>query len=318
MSRTAGGTPEAAGPGPLGRALVALQHLLPQHGLSRLMHGLTRLRLGPLTRLAIGAFVRLFRVDLAAAAAPAVGAYPSFNAFFTRALRDDARPLPAASAALLSPVDGCISQCGPIHGDQLIQAKGQTFGLTALLGGEAALAARFSAGDFVTLYLSPRDYHRIHMPCDGQLQRTLHVPGRLFSVNRHTAALVPALYARNERLVCVFSSAAGPLVLVLVGAIFVGGIETVWAGPITPPRGRRLAVRDFGAQGPRLARGAELGRFNMGSTVILITAPGQVDWAPGLAPGVPVRCRARLGRLTGAAGLNLETAVERFVHDASC
>ncbi|TVQ92385.1 MAG: phosphatidylserine decarboxylase [Chromatiaceae bacterium] len=294
--------PSSAPPGRLARLWVACQRLLPQHALSALMYRLTRLRLGPLTTLTIRAFVAAFRVDLAAAAEPRAAAYPSFNAFFTRALHADARPLPAAGAALVCPVDGCISQCGPIRGGQLIQAKGQTFGLAALLGGDTALAARFDAGDFATLYLSPRDYHRIHMPCDGQLQRTLHVPGRLFSVNRTTAALVPGLYARNERLVCVFASAAGPLVLVLVGAIFVGGIETVWTGPITPPRGRQLQARDCGAQGPILARGAELGRFNMGSTVILLTAPGQVDWAPGLAPGVPVRCRASLGRLTGVAG----------------
>lgn len=296
-------TPTDRDPPPAGglslprRVFVVLQYPLPQHGLSALMFRLARLRLGPLTRLAIGLFVRLFRVDLGEAAEPNLRNYASFNDFFTRALRDDARPLLAEQDRLLSPVDGAVSQAGAIDGERIIQAKGRRYTLGELLGGDDLLTQTFRNGLFVTLYLSPRDYHRIHMPLDGRLRRMIHVPGRLFSVNPTTAAGVPRLFARNERLICAFDTAIGPVAVILIGAIFVGSLETVWAGRITPPRGRSLHATNYGDDGPALARGTELGRFNMGSTVILLLPEGVARWSPELIPEAVVRCRAEIGRI---------------------
>jgi phosphatidylserine decarboxylase len=281
------------------RLFVALQYPLPQHGLSALMFYLARRRLGVLTRLAISAFVRVFHVDLDEADPADLRAYPSFNAFFTRALVEDARPMTGAADLLLSPVDGAVSQAGDIDGQQLIQAKGRSYTLNELVGGNGRLTDSFRNGLFATLYLSPRDYHRIHMPIGGRLRRMIHVPGRLFSVNPTTAAGVPRLFARNERVICEFDTAIGPLGLILVGAIFVGSIETVWAGRITPPRGRHIRTTDYGDAGPALARGVELGRFNMGSTVILLLPPGSARWSPTLIPEAIVRCRSEIGRILG-------------------
>ncbi|MBK1647728.1 archaetidylserine decarboxylase [Rhabdochromatium marinum] len=280
------------------RLFVWLQYALPQHGLSRLMLWLTRLRLGAVTHWLIRRFSAHFAVDLREAAAPDVESYPSFNAFFTRALRADARPLPAETAILLSPVDGAVSAAGRIDGTRLFQCKGQWFGLADLLG-DAELAAPLVGGYFATLYLSPRDYHRIHMPLDGHLTQMLHVPGRLFSVNPTTVAGVPGLFARNERVVTLFATRFGPMALVLVGAIFVGSIETVWAGEVTPPRGQRLTRIDYPAPGAHeagitLARGEEMGRFNMGSTVILLLPAVAAEHWPHLHAGTQVRCRAPL------------------------
>lgn len=269
---------------------VGLQHGLPQHLLSGLAFRLTRLRLGPVTGLTIRAFVRAFNVDLSEAVAPSPDAYPTFNAFFTRALRPGARPLDNTPESIVSPVDGVVSQIGYIEAGRIFQAKGQDFSCRELLGGDADLASRFDGGAFATLYLSPRDYHRIHMPVDGSLRSTVHVPGRLFSVNPTTAAGVPRLFARNERVVCLFETALGPMVLVLVGAIFVGSIETVCSGRITPPRGRKIAQVASDGACASLARGDELGRFNMGSTVILLLPPGRIRWKPGLAAGSAIRC----------------------------
>ncbi len=278
------------------RLFVALQYALPQHLLSGLAFRLTRLRLGPLTRVLIRAFSGAFRVDLSEAAESDPSAYPSFNAFFTRALRADARPL-ADIGALACPVDGAVSQLGTIDGCSIIQAKGRDYRLVDLLGGDAKLAARFSDGAFATLYLSPRDYHRIHMPMDATLLETIHIPGRLFSVNPTTAAAVPRLFARNERVVALFDTAVGPLAMVLVGAIFVGSIETVCGGLHTPPRASAIRRVDYRGQDKRLRRGEEMGRFNMGSTVILVLADGALRWRPDLGPGSPVRCGAGIGEL---------------------
>jgi len=247
--------------------------------------------------LAIRAFVRGFDVDLGDAAEPDARRYATFNAFFTRALRPDARPLAPHTDALLCPVDGTISQVGRLDDGRLVQAKGQLYELAELLGGDTTLAADFRQAAFATLYLSPRDYHRIHMPADGTLAETIHVPGRLFSVNAATAAQIPRLYARNERVVCVFDTALGPLAVVLVGAIFVGSIETVWNGELTPPRGRVLRRLPPPRPAPTLARGAELGRFNMGSTVILLLPAGAVEWRQDLVPGHAVRVGEALGRI---------------------
>jgi len=277
------------------RLFVALQYALPQHLLSGLVFHLTRLRLGPVTQFAIRAFTAIFRVNMHEAAASHPGDYPSFNAFFTRALRDGARPLDPRPEAVLSPVDGVVSQLGVISAARILQAKGRDYSVAELLGGDVRLAESFDGGAFATLYLAPRDYHRIHMPVDGRLRESIHVPGRLFSVNLTTAAAVPRLFARIERLVCSFDTDLGPMALVLVGAIFVGSIETIWSGLVTPPRARELVRRRANAGMPVLQRGTEMGRFNMGSTVILLLPRDRVRWDPAIAPGAAVRCGSALG-----------------------
>jgi phosphatidylserine decarboxylase len=276
------------------------------------MHRLGRLRLGPLTAVVIRLYVRAFRIDLREALEPDPRAYPSFNAFFTRALAPGARPLPADdrhAPPLLSPVDGTLSQGGPIDGRRLFQAKDRGFDLDALLGGDPGLAARFHGGLFATLYLSPRDYHRIHMPTAGRLRLMRHVPGRLFSVNPTTVAGVANLFARNERVVCLFDTAVGPLAVILVGAIFVGSIETVWAGTVTPNRRGRPSDTRYDETELPLARGAELGRFNLGSTVILLLPRGAATLSPTLRAGAAVRCRGAIGRLHPAGSRRDDPAV---------
>jgi phosphatidylserine decarboxylase len=281
------------------RLAVLPQYLLPKQALTALAGAVARHRGGAFTTGLIRRFVARYGVDMAEAAEPRVDAYASFNDFFTRALKPGARPL--VDAPLLCPVDGAISQFGPVHAGQVFQAKGHAYSATALVGGDAALAAPFADGAFATLYLSPRDYHRIHMPCAGTLRRMLHVPGDLFSVNPTTARGVPGLFARNERVVCVFDDDAGrPFVLVLVGATIVGSMATVWHGLVNPPRPG--SVRDWhydGAQAVRLERGAEMGRFLLGSTVVLLFTPAQMAglrFNPGWAPGGPIRMGQAMAR----------------------
>jgi phosphatidylserine decarboxylase len=275
-----------------------MQYLLPQHLLSALMYSLTRLRWRPLKNLVIRGFVRHFRVDMSESLEPDATAYETFNHFFTRELRPDARPLPAAPDAVLCPADGTVSQLGKIANGRVFQAKGRDYSLLELLGGRDDWASAFEDGNFATIYLSPRDYHRVHMPLAGDLREMIHVPGRLFSVNPVTTALVPRLFARNERVACLFASEAGPMAVILVGAIFVGSMETVWAGQVTP---RTSAAKGRGAEPPaRLDRGSEMGRFNMGSTVILLFPSDRVAWDPSLAAGDPVRVRQRIGDLANA------------------
>ena len=279
-----------------GRWFVALQHLLPQHGLSRLVGGAARSRL--LARPLIRAFVAGFRPDMSDALEADPLAYPTFNEFFTRALRPGTRPLPADPAALACPVDGTVSMGGPIVDGQLLQAKGRSFALQELLAGNDALAARYAGGSFLTLYLAPCNYHRIHMPADGVLADAWFVPGRLFSVNRVTAAGVPRLFARNERVVCSFGSTRGPFAVILVGALNVGSMDTVWHGPVAPAAQRKvtqLAPRPALAPLSR-ARGDELGRFNLGSTVILLFARDAVELASHLQAGRAVRMGEFIGR----------------------
>jgi phosphatidylserine decarboxylase len=269
------------------RLAVLPQYLLPKQALTRFAGLVAGWRGGAVTRALIRWFVGRYQVNMAEAAEPRIEAYASFNDFFTRALKPGARPL--AEADLLCPVDGAISQFGPISGDQVFQAKGHAYSTTALVGGDAALAAPYADGWFATLYLSPRDYHRIHMPCAGTLRRTIHVPGELFSVNPTTARGVPGLFARNERVVCQFDDALGrPFVLVLVGATIVGSMATVWQGVINPPRPGK--VREWRHDGApvRLARGAEMGRFLLGSTVVMLFTAETMrelranpDWVPG-------------------------------------
>jgi len=291
-------------PGLLARAFVGLQHLLPQHLLSGLMYRLARVEWSPLRTPLIWVFIRVTGIRMAEAAEPDPRRYRHLNALFTRALRPELRPPDPDPAAVLSPVDGTLSQLGTIEAGRLIQAKGRDYGLVDLLGGDAEAERQLTGGSFATLYLSPKDYHRIHMPLAGELRGMTYLPGRLFSVNTITAALVPGLFARNERVVCRFETPAGPMAMVLVGAIFVGGIETVWAGEVTPTSAagsKTNAPADRQAQAVRLERGAEMGRFNLGSTVILLFPPGAVSWDPGLAPGSPVRMGQRIGTLASSA-----------------
>jgi phosphatidylserine decarboxylase len=271
------------------RMAVLPQYFLPKLALTRLMGELAGARGGALTTRVIRWFIDRYRVNMAEAANPDPAAYATFNDFFTRALAPGARPI--ASADLVCPVDGAISQLGAIDGDAVLQAKGHTYTVQALVGGDADLARPFLGGHFATLYLSPKDYHRIHMPCAGTLRRMIHVPGELFSVNPTTARGVPGLFARNERVVCVFDGgASGPFVLVLVGATIVGSMATVWHGVVNPPRPGTL--RDWryeGAQAVTLQQGDEMGRFLLGSTVVLLFAPGPLAFNPAWKPGGAIR-----------------------------
>ena len=266
---------------------VRLQYLLPKQALTAFAGWVASRRWGDLTTQLITWFVGKYQVNMAEAANPDIASYPSFNDFFTRALKPGARPL--ATADLICPVDGAISQFGAIRHDQIFQAKGHNYSTTALVGGDAALAAQFQDGSFATLYLSPRDYHRIHMPCDGRLRRMIYVPGDLFSVNPTTARGVPGLFARNERLVCVFDSPAGPFVLTLVGATIVGSMATVWHGVVNPPR--LAAVREwrYADQAPELKQGDEMGRFLLGSTVVMLFPKSALAFNAAWAAGGAVR-----------------------------
>ena len=276
---------------------VALQYLTPKQALTALAGMFARWQGGAVTQAVIGWFVRRYGVNMAEAAEPEIAHYASFNAFFTRALQPGARPL--ADCTLVCPVDGAISQFGAIAGEQLFQAKGHEFSATALLGGDVALAAPYHGGHFATLYLSPKDYHRIHMPCAGRLTRMIHVPGDLFSVNPTTARGVPGLFARNERVVCLFEGERGqnreagrdrdPWALVLVGATIVGSMATVWHGVVNPPRPGQLREWRYEDRDLRLAQGEEMGRFLLGSTVVLLFPPGPLQFNPAWAPGGAIR-----------------------------
>jgi phosphatidylserine decarboxylase len=269
------------------RLAVLPQYLLPKQALTRLAGSLARRQAGALTTWVIRRFIARYGVDMAEAANPDPAAYASFNDFFTRPLKAGARPL--AAADWICPVDGAISQFGPITGDQVFQAKGHAYSTRALVGGDAALAAEFQDGHFATLYLSPRDYHRIHMPRGGRLRRMIHVPGDLFSVNPTTARGVPGLFARNERVVCVFDGDHGPFVMVLVGATIVGSMATVWHGVVNPPRPGHLRDWAYADQAIELAQGAEMGRFLLGSTVVMLFPRGPLAFNPQWAPARPIR-----------------------------
>ncbi len=282
-------------PAPAPKALpeqlaVAAQHWVPKQALTRFAGMVARLRGGALTTALIRDFIGRYHVDMGEAAAPDATSYSTFNEFFTRGLRPGARLL--ADADLLCPVDGAISQFGAIRGGQIFQAKGHDYSATALVGGDAALAADFHDGHFATLYLAPKDYHRIHMPCEGRLRRMVHVPGDLFSVNPATARGVPGLFARNERVVCLFDGPPAdprPWVLVLVGATIVGSMATVWHGVVNPPRPGHLREWRYDDQQITLQRGEEMGRFLLGSTVVMLFPPGRLDFNPAWAPLAAVR-----------------------------
>ena len=282
------------------RLFVALQYLLPHHFISRLAYRITRSRVPLVKNALIRSFVSNFHPDMSEAEQPDPLQYESFNAFFTRALRAQARPPDPDPAVLDSPVDGAVSQIGRLDGPWLVQAKGHAYTLESLLATDLSWAARFRGGAFAALYLAPFNYHRVHMPLRGALRAAWYVPGQLFSVNATTTAGVPGLFARNERVVCVFGHEALTFAVVLVGALLVGSIATVWHGEVTPRAVRGCAdlPLDASRAALNLEKGAELGRFNMGSTVILLLPPGSGEWLPGLAPGSSVRVGQALARLT--------------------
>ncbi|MBL6752025.1 MAG: phosphatidylserine decarboxylase [Nevskia sp.] len=301
--------PPAPEPGPAPAAAAAplasrrdrwfarLQQRLPAAALDNLAFRLANIRNRIVRELLIRLFVEAYEVDLKEAEFDEIGKYGSFNAFFTRALKPGARPLPADPQLLVSPADGCISQIGPVRDGSLVQAKGIDYTVADLLT-DPSLAASFRDGTFCTIYLAPRDYHRVHMPCAGSLRQWSYVPGRLFSVNASTARAVPGLFSRNERIVAVFDTAFGPLALVMVGALLVGGIETVWHGRVTPPHAQDGAPAHYAPMHPvRLERGAEMGRFMMGSTVILLAPAGALGWDAELGPERVVRMGEELATM---------------------
>ena len=279
------------------RLAVLPQYLLPKKLVTQLAGLFASAELGGVTQAAISLFVAHYGVDMSEAAEPDITRYASFNDFFTRALRAGARPL--ADADYVCPVDGAISQFGAIERDQIFQAKGHHYSTCALLAGDAALAAEFENGQFATIYLSPKDYHRIHMPSAGRLLRMVYVPGDLFSVNPTTVRGVPGLFARNERVVSLFDTARGPFVLVLVGATIVGSMATVWHGVVTPPRPGEIKRWDYADKPVELAKGAEMGRFLLGSTVVLLWPKGTLKFNPDWTPGGAVRMGQMMGKALG-------------------
>ncbi|MDI1261140.1 archaetidylserine decarboxylase [Aquabacterium sp.] len=269
------------------RLFVLMQHVLPKQALTAFAGKMASIKGGGLTTSFIRWFVGRYGVNMAEAANPDLASYPTFNEFFTRPLKPGARPL--ADADLICPVDGAVSQIGPIQRDQIFQAKGHHYSTQALVGGDALLAAQFQNGHFATIYLSPKDYHRIHMPCDGRLTRMIYVPGDLFSVNPATARGVPGLFARNERVVCVFETDHGPFVLTLVGATIVGSMATVWHGVVNPPRSKDVREWRYTDQPILLKKGDEMGRFLLGSTVVMLFPKGPLQFNPAWAAASAVR-----------------------------
>ena len=278
------------------KLFAGLQYVLPHRLLSRLVHAFMRIRLAPVKNLQIAVVGGLAGVDWSEAKLQDAADFATFNDFFTRELAPGARPLDPDPKSLVSPSDGRISQCGRITNDRIIQAKGHHYSIRDLLAGDPD-CAQFNHGFFHTVYLSPRDYHRVHMPVEGKLLRTIHVPGRLFSVSPGTVRSVPRLFARNERVASLFETPHGPMALVLVGAMLVSSIETVWAGVITPPYGHKVARGDWSRRDIVLQRGQEMGRFNMGSTVIVLLPPGAVSSLEDFGPDDVVLMGQKLGRL---------------------
>jgi len=267
-----------------------VQFLLPHHFLSSIMYNITRIKAVWFKNFFITKFIGLYQVDMSQAQTENINDYNCFNDFFTRPLKAEARPIADAASAIISPVDGTVSEIGRIQDNQLFQAKGKTYSLETLVGGSPERAQFYKNGFFATLYLSPRDYHRIHMPLSGRLREMVHVPGRLFSVSPSTARSVNNLFARNERVIAGFSTDTGPMAMVLVGAIFVSSMETVWAGTITPPAGKNLRQWSYDTQTPiSLERADEMGRFNMGSTVILLFSENSICWDEKLKCGSKIQ-----------------------------
>ncbi|MDR6678042.1 archaetidylserine decarboxylase [Pseudomonas oryzihabitans] len=294
------------------RLFILAQHLLPHHLLSRVIGGFAECHAPWFKNRLIRWFVRHYDVDMRQALVEEPTAYENFNAFFTRALKADARPLPAEPGVVVSPSDGAISQLGRIEHGRIFQAKGHSYSLLELLGGDGLRAAPFMGGSFATIYLSPKDYHRVHMPLTGTLKEMIYVPGRIFSVNQLTAENVPELFARNERVVCIFDTAVGPMAVILVGAMIVASIETVWAGLVTPPkRELKTFAYDEAARAPiELRTGDELGRFKLGSTAIVLFGPDAVNWSAELGALSTVNMGQLLGVPAVPAPLSTVTEPE--------
>jgi phosphatidylserine decarboxylase len=277
---------------------AALQYVLPKHALSRVIYAVARSESPWVKNTFLRIFLSNYTLNMAEAVQPDPFSYRSFNDFFTRALRPDARPIDAGSDTIVSPVDGTVSQCGPIQDDLLLQAKGRHYSLQELLAGDAEAVETYRGGSFACIYLAPYNYHRIHMPYAGIARGNLYVPGDLFSVNAVTVRAVPRVFARNERLICDFTTALGRMAVILVGALHVGSIETVHCGEVNPPpRGRKTAVRIANGVGRQFSKGEELGRFNMGSTVVLLFERSRIAWERTLVP----ESRVQLGRAIGRA-----------------
>jgi phosphatidylserine decarboxylase len=275
------------------RLKVRLFYILPHHLVSRLVYFITRLK-GPVAQPMIKWFIKKFDVDISDSEFTDTAAYKTFNEFFTRALKPEARPLVPGDNIMTSPVDGTVSEAGNINVNSIFQAKGHEYTVNELLGDDESMASLFVNGRFATIYLAPYNYHRIHMPVDGIIKKMLHIPGRLFSVAPWTVEAIPRLFASNERIVCLFTTPAGPMAMVLVGAINVAAIETVWAGVVTPPRGKKISDFDYRQTKKQYSKGDEMGRFNMGSTVILLTA-SNVEWLQKIRNGQKVK----MGELIG-------------------
>ncbi|MBT8048680.1 MAG: phosphatidylserine decarboxylase [Xanthomonadales bacterium] len=273
-----------------------IQYLLPHHLLSRLVHAFMRIRLAPVKNTQIALIGSMVGVEWAEARIESISEFEHFNDFFTRELRDGARPIDPDPLSFVCPSDGKISQSGRITNDRIVQAKGVHYSVRSLLANDAS-SPEFLNGYFHTVYLSPRDYHRVHMPFGGTLQRMIHVPGRLFSVAPYTVRQVPNLFARNERVISLFETPHGLMGVILVGAMLVSSMETVWSGVVTPPRGRKIVTGDWSRRGIELAKGAEMGRFNMGSTVILLLPAATVSMIEHFESGDDVVMGQRLGRL---------------------
>ena len=270
-----------------------LFHVLPHHLVSRITYFITRLR-GPQVKPMIKWFIEKYGVDMSEAEESEIGYYQTFNEFFTRSLKHGIRPIAPGDNTLACPCDGTISQTGTIRAGAIMQAKGRGYSALELLGGDKAMAAEFANGKFATIYLAPHNYHRLHMPMNANMLRMLHVPGRLFSVAEWTVQEIPRIFARNERLACYFHTEVGPMVMVLVGAINVSAIETIWSGPLSSPKGKKVNEFDYSHTRKEVVKGQEMGRFNMGSTCILLTGP-KVEWLPHIKAGAAVK----MGQLIG-------------------
>jgi phosphatidylserine decarboxylase len=277
---------------------VLPQYVLPHHALSSMMSKLTHCENTAWKNAFIKLIIRLYGVNLDEAKYQNLDHYPSFNHFFTRELKDGVRPLATAANAIVCPADGAVSQAGTIEGGRIFQAKGHSYSALELLGGDVERAKAFENGSFATIYLSPKDYHRLHMPLTGTLKEMVHIPGRLFSVNNATVSAVPNLFARNERVACIFDTDAGPMALVLVGAIFVSSVETVWHGVVTPPTISEPRSWQYPTDAPVLDKGAEMGRFNMGSTIIVLFAKDKIAWLDDFAAEMPVKLGEQIGHCT--------------------
>jgi phosphatidylserine decarboxylase len=272
------------------------QYILPHHLLSQIMSHFTHCENKAWKNLMISQIIKFYHVNMADAQQEDINAYRSFNHFFTRALKDSVRPMTGLKNGIACPADGAVSQAGVIQAGDIFQAKGKSFTVTQLLGGDSQRAAPFEDGLFTTVYLSPKDYHRLHMPITGRLKEMIHIPGRLFSVNAATANSVPRLFARNERVVCIFDTEIGEMALVLVGAIFVSSVETVWHGVVTPPTIREVRSWKYTENAPVLKKGAEMGRFNMGSTIIVLFGKDKAQWLPEFVAGKAVNMGELIGQ----------------------